>query len=82
MESKTNNKDHCITITVSGNPDLGKLAVIYQLKYYLKDWNFDVETRYLEGLNFETVNGRRVLETLQGISRNTKIQIIELPENG
>jgi hypothetical protein len=73
--------ENCITITVSGNPDLGKLAVIYQLKSYLRGCNFDVETHYQEGLNFEIAGGRRVTETLQGISRNTKIQIIEEPNN-
>lgn len=77
----TSNSEYCITITVSGNPDLGKLALIFQLKSYLKDINFDVETQYEEGFNFETVNGRRVLETLQSISRNTKIRIIESHEN-
>ena len=84
MESNSNNKDNCITISVSGDPDLGKLAIMYQLKEYLQKFNFDVETQYEEGwsLNFETVNGRRVIETLQGISRNTKIQIIETSENG
>ena len=81
MESETSINDHSITIVVSGKPDLGKLAIIYQLKSYLKNWNFDVETQYVEGLNFEIANGRRVLETLQGLSRNTKIRIIEVPEN-
>ena len=82
MESNSNNKDHSITITVSGKPDLGKLAIMYQLKSYLKDLNFDVESQYEGGLNFEIANGRRVFETLQGISMNTKIQIIETSENG
>ena len=82
MESETRIKDHSITITVSGKPDLGKLAIMYQLKEYLQKFNFDVESQYQEGLNFEIANGRRVIETLQGISRNTKIQIKETSENG
>ena len=82
MESNLNNIEHSITIKVSGNPDLGKLAIMYQLKEYLQKFNFDVETQYEEGLNFEIANGRRVIETVQGISKDTKIQIVELPENG